>query len=218
MSSLWEVIHYTGQPQGPSPASYWSVLCYNVGWTCDLKSTLLLMLLFTYISLCMYISCLLITCAASCYRWFMAKHQIYEQIGLFVAHRPKWHYFVCPGAKPFSCEYCHKNFRTSGHCSSHKRSHVHDGEDIAKKTRRPARKQPRADAAVLNEIQLQEPIQITEHGMHISFSALTLLWMDFRKVALLVNNPCHLFPTILFWNRWRKKMKRQLVKPCSHGK
>jgi len=38
--------------------------------------------------------------------------------------------------------------------------------------RRPARKQPKADATVLNEIQLQEPIQITEQGMHISFSAL----------------------------------------------
>ena len=28
MSSLWEAIQYTRQPQGPSPASYWSVLCY----------------------------------------------------------------------------------------------------------------------------------------------------------------------------------------------
>jgi len=39
--------------------------------------------------------------------------------------------------------------------------------------RRSSRKQPKADAAVLNEIQLPEPIQITEQGMcYISFSAL----------------------------------------------
>ena len=72
--------------------------------------------------------------------------------------------FHCPGAKPFTCEHCNKNFRTSGHCNSHKRSHVHDGEDVARKARRSARKQTTADAAVLNEIQLQEPIQITEQG------------------------------------------------------
>jgi len=43
---------------------------------------------------------------------------------------------------------------------------MHDGEDGVRKARRPTRKQPSADAAVLNEIQLQEPIQITEQGWH----------------------------------------------------
>jgi len=73
-------------------------------------------------------------------------------------------YFICPGAKPYTCELCNKKFRTSGHCNSHKQSHAHDADYAAGRTRRPARKQSRADASVLNEIPLQEPIQITEQG------------------------------------------------------
>ena len=54
---------------------------------------------------------------------------------------------------------------------------MHGGEDTVRRTRRSARKQPAADAAILNEIQLQEPIQITDQGRQCVLSNIVRMWL-----------------------------------------
>ena len=70
------------------------------------------------------------------------------------------------GARPFQREHCDKKFRTSGHCKTHMQAHYRgSGEGGDRKPRRAARRTAKKPDLNLPDVQLQEPILITDTGI-----------------------------------------------------
>ena len=69
------------------------------------------------------------------------------------------------GARPFECPHCEKKFRTAAHKKSHVMQHFKDGEIVRDRVRERRR---RAKPGIMGaDVPLQEPILITDTGMHL---------------------------------------------------